>query len=33
MIEFDNLYFSKGFYSSKEEQEDREILRTESQLE
>ena len=33
IIQFDNLYFSKGSYSSKEEQEDGETLRIESQLE
>ena len=33
IIQFDNLYFSKGSYSSKEEQEDGETLRIEGQLE
>ena len=32
-IEFDDLYFSKSSYSSKEEQEVVETLRTKSQLE
>ena len=33
IIEFDNLYFSKGSYSSNKKQGDVEMLRTESQLE